>query len=573
MSYEVINVKTVIIGAGMSGISAGVKLLENNYRDFLVFEALERIGGRICTFNTDNGYLELGAQWIHGQQGNPVYEIAQKHGLLAPGFEKLLPNPVAPRIDEKNLCPLTQNKPLLQSKFKIKNIFFKFKKFYHLDVNIKTECEKTMFLTQTGKKISYEFAISVYDTLTKIILNAEQLNIDTKARVDNRIGDYFYDKFCEIVHKEMGKNMLDHNVEDLNDYDLKRLLNGLFLQRARRENIRNGCFNIFDVSLKNFSCYKEFPGHSYVELNKGFTPVLDALIYKHKNDFYSRLYLKHFLKKIVLSSDLLEVSDCYNRPSLHNRYAKSNQKAVVVICDASNPDKPRDFVVVCEHILCTMSLGYMKENVNNFLEPLSLVSEEKRLAISRLGFGCTNKIFLIYDEPFWNENMSLLNLIWVPEDMNFRLDKLCHRNDTKKNWYEDMVKFEVVNSHPNTLSAWMAGNVEFELLDEKTIGKRCTENLRRFLNDPSIPEPKAVLRTKWFSNRYSRGTYSHIPIGSKPQDFDEMARPIPSETNPIVMFAGEATIQDQFSNVNGAYLSGIRESERILKFTKTSPRL
>ncbi|RMZ93281.1 spermine oxidase [Brachionus plicatilis] len=555
MNYQVINVKSLIIGAGMAGVSASVNLLENNYKDFLVFEALERIGGRICTFNTDQGYLELGAQWIHGQQGNPIYEIAQKNDLVAPGFEKIIQNPVAPRIDEKNLCPPANNKSLLQS------------------VNAKNDSDKTLFLTQTGHKISHEFANSVYTTLTKIILSAELLNIDPNTKVDNRVGDYFYDKFCEIVRNEMGKNLLDHDGQDLNDYDLKRLLNGLFIQRARRENIRNGCYNIFDVSLKNFSCYKEFAGHSYVELKKGFTPVLDALISKHKNDFYSRLYLRHFLKKIILSPELLDASDCYNRPSLHSTYAKTKQKAVVVICDASNPEKPRDFVVVCEHVLCTMSLGYMKENINNFLEPLSLVSEAKRLAVNRLGFGCTNKIFLIYEAPFWNENTDLLNLIWVPEDLNFRLDKLCHRNDTKKIWYEDMIKIEVVNSHPNTLSAWMAGNVEFEQLDEKTIGQRCTENLRRFFNDPSIPEPKSVLRTKWFTNRYSRGTYSHMPIGSKPEDFDEMARPIPSESYPIVMFAGEATVHDQFSNVNGAYLSGIRESQRILNFSRSSPRL
>lgn len=123
MNYQVVNVKCVIIGAGMAGISASVNLLENGYKDFLVFEALERIGGRICTFNTDRGYLELGAQWIHGQQGNPVYEIAQKNDLVAPGFEKFLENPVAPRIDEKNLCLPANNKSLLQSK-SVKKIFF-----------------------------------------------------------------------------------------------------------------------------------------------------------------------------------------------------------------------------------------------------------------------------------------------------------------------------------------------------------------------------------------------------------------------------------------------------------------
>lgn len=58
MGLEILTVKTVIIGAGMSGISASVNLLENNYKDFMVFEALERIGGRICTQTTGKFQLE-----------------------------------------------------------------------------------------------------------------------------------------------------------------------------------------------------------------------------------------------------------------------------------------------------------------------------------------------------------------------------------------------------------------------------------------------------------------------------------------------------------------------------------
>jgi monoamine oxidase len=49
MMKHVIHCKTAIIGAGLSGISAALNLLNNNYNDFIVFEALERIGGRACT--------------------------------------------------------------------------------------------------------------------------------------------------------------------------------------------------------------------------------------------------------------------------------------------------------------------------------------------------------------------------------------------------------------------------------------------------------------------------------------------------------------------------------------------
>ncbi len=57
-----INTKTVIIGAGVSGISTAVNLLKNNYDDFLIFEAMDRIGGRCHTLNYDESFIELGAQ-------------------------------------------------------------------------------------------------------------------------------------------------------------------------------------------------------------------------------------------------------------------------------------------------------------------------------------------------------------------------------------------------------------------------------------------------------------------------------------------------------------------------------
>ena len=59
---EYINIKTAIIGSGIAGISTGINLLENNHQDFLIFEACNRIGGRIHTIDFENSFLEMGAQ-------------------------------------------------------------------------------------------------------------------------------------------------------------------------------------------------------------------------------------------------------------------------------------------------------------------------------------------------------------------------------------------------------------------------------------------------------------------------------------------------------------------------------
>lgn len=74
--------KVLIVGAGMAGLSAAYHLTKNNFTDFKVLEARGRIGGRIAQIPIGQERVELGANWIHGVLGNPVYELAMQHGLV-----------------------------------------------------------------------------------------------------------------------------------------------------------------------------------------------------------------------------------------------------------------------------------------------------------------------------------------------------------------------------------------------------------------------------------------------------------------------------------------------------------
>lgn len=85
-------------------------------------------------------------------------------------------------------------------------------------------------------------------------------------------------------------------------------------------------------------------------------------------------------------------------------------------------------------------------------------------------------------------------MIWLPET-DFRMDKMIARNSTKRLWYEDICKFEIVRSQPNVLCAWLAGSEQdYERVDEPTIAQECTRLLRQFLDDDSIPIPKSIHR-------------------------------------------------------------------------------
>lgn len=71
--------KILIVGAGLSGISAAAKLMENGYNDIVILEAEDRIGGRIHSVPFGNGFIDLGGQWCHGQTRNVIYELVNKH--------------------------------------------------------------------------------------------------------------------------------------------------------------------------------------------------------------------------------------------------------------------------------------------------------------------------------------------------------------------------------------------------------------------------------------------------------------------------------------------------------------
>jgi len=74
------NVANVaIVGAGMSGLSAAHKLASNGL-NITVFEARDRIGGRVWTDQSLGFALDLGASWIHGTKGNPLTKLANSVG-------------------------------------------------------------------------------------------------------------------------------------------------------------------------------------------------------------------------------------------------------------------------------------------------------------------------------------------------------------------------------------------------------------------------------------------------------------------------------------------------------------
>ena len=74
------HVETIVIGAGVAGLTAARLLVEAG-RDVVVLEARDRVGGRVSTDRRFGLTTDMGASWIHGITDSPVAEAAAAFGM------------------------------------------------------------------------------------------------------------------------------------------------------------------------------------------------------------------------------------------------------------------------------------------------------------------------------------------------------------------------------------------------------------------------------------------------------------------------------------------------------------
>jgi monoamine oxidase len=99
----------VVVGAGIAGLAAA-EVLGREGKRYIVLEARNRVGGRIWTSaQWPDTPVDLGASWIHGTDGNPVYDAITRFKIKTAVFDvgssdgggsSILYGPNGTRIDD-----------------------------------------------------------------------------------------------------------------------------------------------------------------------------------------------------------------------------------------------------------------------------------------------------------------------------------------------------------------------------------------------------------------------------------------------------------------------------------------
>ena len=158
--------------------------------------------------------------------------------------------------------------------------------------------------------------------------------------------------------------------------------------------------------------------------------------------------------------------------------------------------------------------------------------------------GVLNKCYLKFSQAFWPSKFDWLEYIpakrgeWVEWVSFMRVARL-----------PVLLGFNAAD-HGRKIEGWT--NEQIVASAMRTL---------RTLFGRNVCEPLDYQITRWGSDPFARGAYSFTALGSTPRMRDHLAQSL----NGKVFFAGEATERKHFGTVNGAYQSGLRAAQEIMK--------
>lgn len=556
-----------VVGGGIAGVACCqemISLLKNAGVDYHItlLEARSRLGGRLWTDRSfqssgnENIPIELGASWIHGIDDNPLAALAKEAQIdfvTASEEVQMLGKGMA-RVDRK----MDERAGKL------------FDDLLDLAADDCWSAPETVAKSEYDGGQDPQAAVRWYssvfaeggkdrETLDK---SSSFSNPPRAGAPEHRLSS---DRSIDV---EMGKVILNHKLGNFSKLTAEE--HRMLLWNTKNVEYALGA-NIADLSMKYWDADDRhaFEG-DHVLLKQGYSSVIDYMLQSIKaaagDDFEAVLDFPVGQIEYARRSTTL--------PYGRNRFGRT-EKLVELSdsCSVSSQDgsetKYFDFVV------CACPLGVLKESIQaneNSKETLSFMPPlpfSKVDAISNVGFGLLDKVYLTFPTAFWRQ-----------EGLFKGVDQCLFGNVSGVNPHHYMF-FDIGRclgsgeNAPPILMSLVSGKeaVACECMSDKELVDEVVSTLRTIFSKDSVPEPTSFRFTRWGQDKYSRGSYTFLPPGATDQDFHLLQSPINGNGDSLLLegsetmrlfFAGEHTTALHPSMAHGALLSGMRAAREVV---------
>ncbi|KAJ1400668.1 hypothetical protein SESBI_29359 [Sesbania bispinosa] len=547
--------RIVIIGAGMAGLTAANKLHtitgSKDLFELCVVEGGNRIGGRINTLEFGGDRIEMGAAWIHGIGGNPIHKIAKQiHSLES---EK----PWECMDGNGNSNKLTT---IAEGGYAL----------YPSIVDPITELFNNLMDHAQGK-LTEDSEKSELQSDYKLDAKASKMSTTKGDSGNQSVGSFLrqgLDCYWLSVKEE-------EELKGCGKWSRKLLDEAIFAMHENNQRTYTSAGDLFTLDYSAESEYQMFPGEE-ITIAKGYMSIIESLasVLPHG--------LVQFGRKVTRiewqPKRHVHVHDSMNMENGH-----CSRPVKLHFCDGS--------IMYADHVIVTVSLGVLKAAIQDddsgmFCPPLPPFKVE---AISRLGFGVVNKLFMQLSPTHERKDEDPKGFPFL--QMVFHSPHSELRNKKIPWWMRRTATLCPIYKNSSVLLSWFAGEeaLALESLKDEEIIEGVSATVSSFLSNSHLQRGtyshkfcngnevkfSKVLKSQWGTDPLFLGSYSHVAVGSSGDDLDTMAEPLPkySSCQPFaspplplqILFAGEATHRTHYSTTHGAYFSGLREANRLLQ--------
>ncbi|KAG8943311.1 hypothetical protein FRC04_002935 [Tulasnella sp. 424] len=206
-------------------------------------------------------------------------------------------------------------------------------------------------------------------------------------------------------------------------------------------------------------------------------------------------------------------------------------------------------VLTAKYALTTFSVGVLQHPEDVKFEPA--LPSWKREAIDSMKMGTYTKIFLQWEEKFWDDN-----------EMGLYADPY------RRGYYPVWQSLDHARFFPGsgiyfvTITGDESERVE-NLSDEQVIDE-VMGVLKNMYPGKDIPRPKNMHFNRWFNDKLTRGAFSNWPSSFYVEHQDNLRAPVQT-----LYFAGEHTSFEFYGYLQGAYLEGEKAGKAIASCVKS----